>query len=839
MAVARKPRRQTPGRMPGPQPIEPIGEGAMRQVAPPVPPLDPPRRNAEVAADGVRVRRRRRDWAPGDSEKRQAIAERVLQLYQRDTQARSEEEAKRLQRHAKLMMWTTGRDIPWPDASDAAFPDIMTHCQRTEDTLHNAVMSAMPPVTSEANHKTDKEKQEKVDRVIAHQVFNDQDGETLIGDIINKFVTEGVYTVLVPWVEERRKVNDVRIFPPMPDTAMPAVIFHAWLSIEFPKALEMRPSGVDGWDWKVTIPSDTGGDATQVLEVGFYTRENGEVEMLIERDALIFDGPALHRYDWNEVILPPRAENVQRPGPSNPRGAAHVILRSTPTISEIADLQRSGFYDLMAREDVDKLMKAERDTTGERAERQKDAMKGVVDQPGAPLGAEGHKTVTRLTVFDMADIDGDGIDEDVVWTVLVEPRLLVRARIMTEMYPANPPRRPLVRREFMPGGMSLPELLEGLHDLSKQLMDQTVDFGTIATMPFFFYRPTGGMKPETIRLYPGEGYPLNDPARDQSFPQISNSAAAFGINMLTILNQFEERIAMQGELQFGRVPAGKASALRTQSGMQMVLNQGEARPERILRRFFSGLTEIWSIIHQSNERFLKPGKVVKVVGQPQAGQEIYTEIKRRDEISGSFQFKFAANVFNTSRQALQQSLMQLMGVYLTPLAMQMGIVSPTEAYRLMRDYGKSMGQDPDQYLKAPSPDAMKPRIFAEDVITAIMQNVKPYGVPAEVGSWQEHIQKLAEFQQANEFGHLTRQQVDLFTAYVGEVIRMARLDAQRQAMLQAAQQFQNGQGQGQGGPPPGPPDPNAQAQPQISGNGELLEESLPGAGGGANQGAAA
>lgn len=833
-------------RMVGPAPRAPAQRDVMGAVPPnggaPVAaePAPAPRRSNEFGADGVRIRRRRRDWAPGDKDARKAIADRVLEFYERDSQARSEEADRRMQRHAKLMLWTTGKDVPWPGSSDAALPDILTHSLRVQDTLHNAILSAMPPVTSEANFKTDKEKQEKVDRVIAHQVFNDQKGEELIGELIRLFIDEGVYTVFIPWVEERRKVSDVRIFPPVPATGVPADMFQAYLTQAYPKALAIAPASAEGWDWKVTLRNDEqDGPMTRRIDVGFYTRESGEVEMVAEDDPLIFDGPVLVDKEWAEVLMPPRARNVQRPGPSNPRGAAHVILVDRPTVSEVADLQRRGYYDLMTKEDVEKLQKGERDITREAAERQRDAIKGVIDMPGAPKGADSHKTVTRLMVFDMFDIDGDGVDEDVVWTVLVEPRLLVRARVQSEMFPSSPPMRPIVRREFLPGGMSLPEMLEGLHDVSKQMLDQTVDFGTLATMPIGFYRPIGGMKPETIRMMPGDMYPLNNPAQDVAFPQIQNNAVGFGINMMTLLNQFEERVAMQGELQFGRVPQGKASALRTQAGMQMVLNQGEARPERILRRFFGGLTEVWSIIHQYNERFLKAGKVVKVVGVAQDGEEIYTEVKKRDEIAGSFQFKFSANVFNTSRQALQQALTSLLGVYLTPLAMQLGVIDPAGAYRLLRDYGKALGQDPDQYIKAPTADAFKPRILAEDAITAITQGAKPYGVPLEPGGWQEHLQKLAEFQASDHFGILTPPQVDAFKGYVIEAIRQSQLDARRQALMAAAAQFSGQAGGGQGGPPAGPPDPNAQQNPMVSGGNEMIDESMPTAGGGANQGAMA
>jgi hypothetical protein len=43
--------------------------------------------------------------------------------------------------------------------------------------------------------------------------------------------------------------------------------------------------------------------------------------------------------DVQDVLHPIRCENLQIPGPSNPMGAAHVILRDFPTIDEIKRLR--------------------------------------------------------------------------------------------------------------------------------------------------------------------------------------------------------------------------------------------------------------------------------------------------------------------------------------------------------------------------------------------------------------------------------------------------------------------------------------------------------------------
>jgi hypothetical protein len=48
--------------------------------------------------------------------------------------------------------------------------------------------------------------------------------------------------------------------------------------------------------------------------------------------------------------------------------------------------------------------------------------------------------------------------------------------------------------------------------------------------------------------------------------------------------------------------------------MQTVLSQGDARPERVLRRFFVGLTQIWRIIHGHNQVFLPKNKQVLICG---------------------------------------------------------------------------------------------------------------------------------------------------------------------------------------------------------------------------------
>jgi hypothetical protein len=419
--------------------------------------------------------------------------------------------------------------------------------------------------------------------------------------------------------------------------------------------------------------------------------------------------------------------------------------------------------------------------------------------------------------------------------VLKEPALLLKAKPMTEMYPSEPPRRPLAEASLIPvkgrrEGIGLLEMMESMHDFKKQIFDQVVDAGTLGNSPFFFYRPSSSLKPEVLRMWAGEGYPLSDPKNDVFFPNIgAGQAQSFGLNMMTMADQMTEKLTVRGDLQLGRVPIGRSAALRTSQNMQSLMQQGEARPERILRRFLMGWIEIFKQIHELNQHFLPEKKKFRIIGIREPAEDPYREIEKSEDIKGRFQFDFSVNVMNASKIAMQDALEAIMGVFISEIPLQLGIVTPDGIYRMLRDWAKSRGQKPEKYLSKPSPEALLPPILAEEALTEIMAGQLPAGTPMEGA--QAHMDKLQAFMQHEEwFGYLnTPGKVDLFRTYLKTVA--ARLKVEN--LARAAGPLG---GSPAGGPqgPAGPP-PNL-APPQVQ-EGELLDETLPTAGGGGNAGA--
>lgn len=792
----------------------------------------------EMLQPAPRPRRRVRSVAID----RQEIANRVCDFYTDDLQGRQTDRDRRIQRYAKFRMWSEGKSWPWVGSSDIGLPDMMEKSLRVQDTLHNAVMSSRPTVmNAKAAGESDKGKQDTIDKLIDYQVFVEAKGENRIGDLIESFVNDGVFTAFTPWVKEKRDVIQVMEYP-MPDATVDFFDYLQSIVAQlYPNAHDAYPEG-DGWDWCCYPTQD------EKVRISFYTEDDDtgaehdeKIIAHVKKFVTVHDGPVIIPMDYDDVIYMPGAGNLQAPGPANPGGASHVILRSSPTIDEIKTLASQGYYDLVTPEDLERLRPVMAPAGDELKKQALDRTQGQ-SQQGEPKD-KSQGTVTRLVCFDRFDIDGDGLAEDVVFWVLLEPKIVLRARHLSEVFPAKVPRRPLSEATFVPAGgrregISLLEIQEGIHDVMKMLFDITSDSGMLGALPVFFYRMAGGMKPEALALFPGMGIPVGDPNRDVNFPNVSNpNALAMLLNLINIVGQWGDRTTMIGDFQLGRVPAGRSSALRTTGSVSMLAAQGDARPERVLRRFFTGMAEMWSNIHDLNCAFLPRKKQIRISGLKRPDEDPFVTIEGREQIDGIMEFEFEANAFNTSKAAMQQALMQIAGMALTPLGVQSGIIGPEQIYNLFRDIGKAFGVNTTGYFKAPNAEANQPLITAQDAITAVMADQVPYGRPSEPGGAMEHLQLIVQFMQSGDpaVGTLTEKQSVALGQYAKSLVERIMAERQQQALMEAAAQYSQG-GQGGAPDPGGAPtqsvsDPNAPNAP-ISGGGELTDETLPTAGGG-------
>ncbi len=731
------------------------------------------------------------------------IAKFVLDGLQRDLDDRAGLIVKRMDRRAKLQGWLPQKDWPFPNCANFWVPIMLIADLKTRGTLENAIKSVRPMLQSMARQGRNAGKEENIDKLLDFQFFVENGGEKAIDDLVTNFVQDEAVFGYVQWVKETQTFHDTRILPGIPPEQDVTTALLENLKIIFPTMQTQVMTDNDGWDWEVTYTDENTQDLRSA-GVNYYELDDGKLQACIVTQATTHDGPVVQILDFEDVVFPVRCANLQPITESNPGGAPYVNTLFSVSLDTIRRRMDDGTYDQLTEEDWDDI-KAGRSGAGsdldtERPKEQKDQQEGT--QVSLASLREDRLGVKHFGRF---DVDGDGLDEDCIVWVLRETKKILKVSLLTEHYPGLPIRRPLVHDSFIPTpgrvyGRSQDELLESLQDCTQTLMDQHIDWGTLTNTPFFFYRAASGLKAEPIYLEPGQGIPLDNPTGDVNFPQFAQKDSGFALNTIAVLQQFVERLQMFSDVSFGRVPTGKASALRTLGTTMSLLAQGDARAEQVLRRIFGFLSGMYMLMHRQNVRFLPNEKEIRVIGMAEEGQDAYMTVKP-EEINGEVDFSFKATLINTNKEVVGAALKEFAAIAISPLAIQAGIVTQEEIYNMLRDIAKSADLTDREYVKKPLSLMQGPKLLWTDVVGILVAHEIPKGQPMEPP--EIHLMKLQEFMQTPEFGFLTTpEQIQNLRMWMEKI----QMYIMQQQMMMAAmgggggQPGQPGQEQGGGGP---------------------------------------
>lgn len=713
-------------------------------------------------------------------------------------------------RYAKFRGWLEEfgpKTYPWSNASNQHLPLMMSQSLRVKAGLYNAVLGMRPVMQAKpapALAQKGKVAAERVQDLIDYQVFTEGDGEDRIEKYIDGFVDWGTALAFVHWARDRRHLVDVRVRPQPEEPLIEAMA--VLLPQEFPGATNVIAENADGTHWTLTLPD---GDTTTEVDVRVYDRDEESLELVVAWEQTVFDGPSMTVHALEDIVVPMRCENAQPPSAENPFGAPWIARLVKVDIDTIRRRQRDGTYDYLPAEAVEEDGEIEAAAqpavpTDPTASAQ-DALKGAKDQHEGRQAGWGDSTKEFLTAvewYGRRDVNGDGLAEDVIVTILRETEQLCRVKYLTEQYPGTPPRRPFGEARYIPVpgqfyGIGMLELMEGMHDMLHVTLNQAIDGGTLANSPFGFYRASSGIKAEVTRPEPGELLPVDNPQTDVVFPQLPHADQSFHFNMFSLGKQLMEETTQIGPLQRGQVPTGKASAVRTAATTMAILQQGAAMPEQVLRRLFRGLAMIWSTIHVLNTRYLPKRKAYLVAGKPLDQDDAYATINDPSDIDVPVAFDFQATLLNTNKGLVSQALQSLGAALVNPLTMQLKLVGPEQLYNFLHDLIQAGSLDPGRYVARPAGMPEGPRMLAEEAIGMLMNGRMPEYAPLEEPT--EHYKKLTEFAGSDALGMLRGGTELLFKEYLQQALRGVMQAQRQQMMMQAAQQFAAAMGnQGQG-----------------------------------------
>ena len=150
----------------------------------------------------------------------------------------------------------------------------------------------------------------------------------------------------------------------------------------------------------------------------------------------------------------------------------------------------------------------------------------------------------------------------------------------------------------------------------------------------------------------------------------------------------------------------------------------------MMRRFFSGLRQVYEHMYRLDRHFLEDKKKFRAIGVPRPEEDPMVQIDRVADL-GETHFEFAANVLNSSKVALQAALQEMLTIMGNPLMLQTGISTPDSLYRIIVDYVTSLGQNPEKYVNEPMVGAKNPPLYAHEALSKIIAGQAPEGQPAE------------------------------------------------------------------------------------------------------------
>jgi len=225
-----------------------------------------------------------------------------------------------------------------------------------------------------------------------------------------------------------------------------------------------------------------------------------------------------------------------------------------------------------------------------------------------------------------------------------------------------------------------------------------MDYGTLATMPYGFYRPSSSLEAETIELTPGALIPLDNPQTDVYFPNLGNRTS-FGFQEEAGLQTYLERLTGVNDMSLG-VMSGAQGATRTATGARALIGEASANLDVFLRRLHRGWKKFLRYHLGLLQQRLPAGFVFRVTGED--GQEYWRYIRDREDIAGMFDFELSPNSATSNVEIQKQKTMETFQLIQNPLLIQSGIVGPQHLYEAARDVLLANGvKAVGKYLAAP------------------------------------------------------------------------------------------------------------------------------------------
>ena len=552
------------------------------------------------------------------------------------------------------------------------------------------------------------------------------------------------------------------------------------------------------------------------------------VDQVVEKEETRYSGPVMTPLDYQDVVKPIDAQNIQPNDPSNPEGADWLITRQWEPLSLMA--AKFGFsedangnespnaYYLVEGEQADvewwrdKAPAQDRSSSpnsyNAQSSRTHDRAEGVNrnHQRHKNRGSDNAETYSNPE-FEIITYWGryGEENEEMVICVCVEPQLTLGAFRLSDLYYSG--KRPVMEMMYETVGvrgyaMGIMEIVQHLSAELDTIHNMRMDIGFATNMPFFFYSSTDtDFEPNDFDLHPLAAIPIDNPTQSVYFPQMP-SVTTFYTQEEQLLYSLAERVVGVTDLTLGVSPTHGAAA-RHATGFVGTQQEALARTSEIQYQDAESFSFACHMTYELEMQYGPEERTIRLQGK---SGPLTQRLNRGDlKMRGDYDFRLGANMGTFSQQVKQERAMALLQF---SRESQFAMQDPGRVWEAESRYLHSIGIDDPQNIIGHK-DAISvgtPRAQDEEVMQ-MAQYKWGVGVPAPVHPDDndiEHIQQLMEIRGGADYEALGRPNEPALMkhAQLHEQQIAAKRQRAQQGML-AEQNGNNGAVPAEGTPTPG------------------------------------
>lgn len=595
---------------------------------------------------------------------------------------------------------STGMKPVWEEAHDVHIPTIFSKAKAMHSRIYQAILGIDPPFALKPRDKVHElqkyEKEQLLNFIIKDYANYGRGWESIIDKDIWNFVLDGTAITKQSWSRDVRKWTDVE-------------------------------------------------EEFQGFELGRPVYNEKDVES----EKLVYDGPIIKCVNLEDFYIAGTHTD-------NPDEADIAAERSFYTKSELVKLSQQGFF---FKDAIDKVLQTAPITQNQLSVTDATDFKHQLQNlAGVDRDQSGHKVYEIFEAYCRYDIDGDGIDEELLVWQERSSKLVLRITYLERACPGGI--RPFTIKRFIerpgsPYGIGMAEMLFGISNEIDYIHNQRLDYGTLQNLPFGFVRASAGTNVKEIKLAPGTLYPLDDPQADVNFPRL-NGGTSYGFQEEAQVKNYGDELSGISAFSLGSIQG--QGPTRTATGTAALVSEVNANLDIHIKRYQRGYKRNLAILDKQIRSLLPLGTVIEIVGFD--GKPLITTFQNRGAIDFDTGFELTANSVNSNKAIERETASLLLQLLQNPLPLQAGIVTPENLYNVYKNLlQKYEIRDVAAYITQPASAPESP-YSAKDELTAILGGVMP-----PLYMRDRHEEKLMffdQFENSDDFSWYGPDQLELY-----------------------------------------------------------------------------